>query len=223
MHGRKDILNNAEAIQEITQQYCANHPCPEDATLIAAAIAHQASDPTDRPFSWDVVDVFTEFAHEQGWKERPPSVGIAQLTREEFANLRKTGHLDICKSDDLYDPEVAIYGMSAKLWAAYDRIKEYEKEFRELSLTDRAMLFALAQNEGAGVVNTFFSSEVDMDWDKMLREVPERDKRETYTRNLRYVALHIDWLVGKGWSWPPDIDMNYWRVTAFTDVPGVDY
>ncbi len=222
VHGRADTVNYREDIFKITQEYCGEAPCSElDATLVAAAIAHQASDPIDRPFGTSWGDEFTEFLYEQGVTSRSPSIGMAQLTDGELVKLRNAGYLNDCSGNDPYDPEVAIYGMTAKLHQANDTLILYERSHGQLPPTDRMMLLAIAQNEGSSVVHAFYNA--DRDWDKLIRENKSVDKRETYARNLRYMALHIDWLVATGWPWPKEIDMNRWRQAAFTDVPGVDY
>ena len=96
-HGREDVLTYADVI------YASVSVDLE--LLVAASIAHQASDIRDRPFGTDLVEQF--------WRQQiktNASVGIAQLRPEEVVD----GAPELV-GQDLLAPEVAIsrYGCEA--------------------------------------------------------------------------------------------------------------
>ena len=96
-HGREDVLTYADAIHASVSM--------DLELLVAASIAHQASDIRDRPFGTDLVEEF--------WRQHMKanaSVGIAQLRPEEVVYWAPE-----LVGQDLLAPEVAIRVMAAKL------------------------------------------------------------------------------------------------------------
>lgn len=195
-HGRVDVIANAGLIR-------AHAPRMLE-IIVAAAIAHQASDIKDRPFGVDAVEEF--------WIDHidsDASVGIAQLRPDEVEEWMPA--LTNC---DLLDPQNAVMVMTAKLMAA----DQYTRDtYGDMLPTDRYMLLALVQNTSTQemMVQTIdhFALDAHYDWVAMLDTElgAERDWRE----QLRLVLLQVDWLVEQGWETPWDLDVDYWRIIAF--------
>jgi len=187
LHGRHDVQVHTEAIKQSAPRHLQ--------LIVAASIAHQASDPKDRPFGTDLIDV-------------GKSRGIAQLRPGEIEEWAP----DLAGQSRL-DPQTAIRVMTAKIEAADQYILEQAEGYGGISQTDRFMLLALAQNCGTREtmqtrVATFFDAE--MNWSKMPQD-------GNWKLQLRLVVLHIDWLLLQGWVLPEGVDLDYWRRTAFSD------
>jgi hypothetical protein len=78
---------------------------------------------------------------------------------------------------------------------------------------------AIAQNcrkteQITGIVDAFVDRGA---WEDTLRG------QESWTRQLRYIAIHMMWLRGQGYELPDDLDLEYWVTTVFADIQGVDY
>jgi hypothetical protein len=195
-HGRSDVEAHAEKIRAVAPRMLE--------LLVAAAIAHQASDLKDRPFGTDAVENFWV-----DYVDPDASVGIAQLRPSEVAEWFP--ELAGC---DLLDPYNAVMVMTAKLTAADSYIR---KTYGDLPVTDRYMLLALVQNTSDRITMKqtvdYFVHDAGRDWEVMLllEEGQQRDWRE----QLRLILLQVDWLIEQNWSTPPDLDLDYWRVTAF--------
>ena len=117
-HGRKDVMTYADAIH-------ANVSIDLE-LIVAASIAHQASDIRDRPFGTDLVEEF--------WRQyvnANASVGIAQLRAEEVRYWAPE-----LVGQDLLAPEVAIRVMAAKLAKA----NHYILHYLSLRRSNRSML-----------------------------------------------------------------------------------
>jgi hypothetical protein len=128
IQGRREVMAHAEEIKRWA---------PDDLELlVAASIAHQASDFKDRPFGTDALELV--------WRELVDdniSVGIAQLRQEEVSLWAPYLY-----GVDLLSPEVAIRIMTAKLSQTNTYIL---RNHPEVAPTDRFMLLALAQNAAA--------------------------------------------------------------------------
>lgn len=198
IHGRKDVLLHAEEIKWWA---------PDDLELmVAASIAHQASDFKDRPFGTDMLEAV--------WRELVDdniSVGIAQLRREEVVYWAPQ-----LRGLDLLTPEVAIRVMTAKLSQTNHYILE---NYPGVADTDRFMLLALAQNAASfsTVRNmvTYFFRIAQADWSRML--VGPRAEELRWREQLRLVLLHADWLVEQGWPAPAGLDLERWSRVAFSE------
>ena len=198
IQGRREVLLHAADIIRWA---------PHDLELIvAASIAHQASDFKDRPFGTDAIEVV--------WSELIDdniSVGIAQLRRAEVVQWAP-----FLPNVDLLAPEVAIRIMTAKLNQANAYIRQSHPE---LSITDRYMLLALAQNASAfGTIRytvDYFFDVAGGDWAEMLASEPGTARN--WRMQLRLVLLHLDWLVEQGWPVPGGLDRDYWALVAFAE------
>lgn len=197
VHGRNDVVTNADQIELWA---------PDDLELlVAAAIAHQASDFKDRPFGIDAIEVIWRGLFDDGI-----SVGIAQLRSEEVADLAP----ELAAFDPL-SPEIAIRVMASKVSRANRYILQTHPE---VSDTDRFMLLALAQNAASyatmlDMVDYFFDV-AGADWSLMLAGEPERE--HNWRLQLRLVLLHADWLVEQGWPPPEGLDLVRWTRIAFS-------
>jgi hypothetical protein len=198
IQGRRAVIQHAEEIRLWAST--------DLELLVAASIAHQASDFKDRPFGTDAVEVV--------WRaliDDNISVGIAQLRSDEVATWAP-----YLKGGDLLAPDLAIRVMSAKL-----KLSDAYIRYRHpaVSNTDRYMLLALAQNtaSAAGMRSTvdFFFDVAGGDWQTMLAS--ERAQALDWQEQLRLVLLHLDWLVEQGWSAPAGLDRGYWSQMAFTE------
>lgn len=196
IQGRREVLQHAEEI---------HWWAPDDLELlVAAAIAHQASDFKDRPFGTDAVEAV--------WRaliDDNISVGIAQLRREEVAHWAP-----YLQGVDLLSPEMAIFVMIAKLRQSNEYILYRHPK---IANTDRYMLLALAQNTSSSEMMRstvdFFVDVADGDWMTMLAS--ERAKEYDWQEQLRLVLLHADWLIEQGWPAPKGLDREYWSRVAF--------
>ena len=142
LHGRSDVLANSELIQSVAEEYPGVAPA-----MVAAAIAEQASD-LERIFGLDVLEKTTLFFPGQ----EDMSVGIAQIRPTEAMSLGLS--LDPL---DLFDPEIAVRGMVAKLRAVDERISALQDPAHPISLTERYMLLSLGQNS-AGIVDGYVAA-----------------------------------------------------------------
>ncbi|MEZ4769338.1 MAG: hypothetical protein R2844_13040 [Caldilineales bacterium] len=130
LHGRQDVLANSELIRRFAVQ--------DLELIVAASIAHQASDIKDRPFGADAVETFVlENVNPDA------SVGIAQLRPSEVVYWAPE-----LIGADLLEPEIAVRVMTAKLEKADHYIA---RTYPEASVTDRTMLLALAQNDSSEI------------------------------------------------------------------------
>lgn len=197
IQGRREVMRRADEIRRWA---------PDDLELmVAASIAHQASDFKDRPFGTDAVEAV--------WRtliDNNASVGIAQLRRDEVSTW--TPYLP---GVDLLSPEIALLVMIGKLRQSNDYILYRHPKIAD---TDRYMLLALAQNTSSsammhGTVD-FFVDVADGDWATMLAS--ERAREYDWQEQLRLVLLHIDWLIEQGWLAPEGLDRDYWSRLAFS-------
>lgn len=195
-HGRQDVLANSELIRRFAVQ--------DMELIVAAAIAHQASDVKDRPFGADAVETF--------WLENvnpDASVGIAQLRASEVVYWAP----DLIGSD-LLEPEVAVRVMTAKLEKAVHYIS---RTYPDVTTTDRYMLLALVQNDSTEIamrntIDAFFVT-ANRDWEAMLSS--DQAKSRDWNEQLRLVLVQFDWLVSEGWEMPAGIDRDRWALIAF--------
>ncbi len=193
LHGRADVTANAETILAQGGEYLDVPPI-----LVAAAIAEQASD-VERLFGLDVLEkTVLQFPGKDNM-----SIGIAQLRPAEAQTLG-------LGAADLFDPEVAVRGMYAKIQQGNQRIDQLQDPAAPLSRTDRYMLLSLAQNN-ASVIEYFF--ELDGDWGQFLLH-------GNNARVMRYYLTHLDWLVANGWTLPEGVDLARWRQIVFSDYEG---
>lgn len=195
-HGRIDVEINAAKIRAVAPRLLE--------LMVAAAIAHQASDFKDRPFGSDAVESF--------WADHvalDASVGIAQLRPSEVAEW-----LPVLSGCDLMDPYNAVMVMTAKL-AAADRAMRVG--YGDLPITDRYMLLALVQNtsDRATMEQTidYFVHEAGRDWETMLQS--ELGQQRDWREQLRLILLQVEWLIEQNWQAPPGLDLDYWRQYAF--------
>jgi len=197
IHGRIEALTHADEIR---------HWAPDDLELIvAASIAHQASDFKDRPFGTDALELL--------WRELVDeniSVGIAQLRQAEVLHWAPYLY-----GSDLLSPEAAIRIMVAKLSQANAYIL---RRYPHVSDTDRFMLLALAQNTSShaamrSTVDHFFAASEN--WSEML--AGDEALQRNWRLQLRLVLVHLDWLVRQGWSLPDGLDLLYWSRIAFSE------
>jgi hypothetical protein len=196
IQGRREVLAHAEEIKRWA---------PDDLELlVAASIAHQASDFKDRPFGTDALELV--------WRELVDdniSVGIAQLRQEEVALWAPYLY-----GADLLSPDAAIRIMTAKLGKTNSYILRYSPE---VATTDRFMLLALAQNAASSstmrATVEYFFEDADADWSEML--TGERAEEMDWQEQLRLVLLHVVWLVEQGWSLPDGLDLDFWSHVAF--------
>jgi hypothetical protein len=192
LHGRNDVASNAETIRGFAP--------PQLQLIVAASIAHQASDPKDRPYGSSLIDIGA-------------SQGIAQLRPGEIEAWAPSL---AGKSRD--DPAVAIRAMTGKLEYAESFILGAEAEGGNISKTDRYMLLALAQNcskkkQIENTVTTFFGAQRNWDFAFGTDYAAKADWKE----QLRLVVLHMDWLLANGWALPEGVDLDYMREKAFED------
>lgn len=197
IHGREDVLAHAKVIRLLATK--------DLELILAASIAHQASDLKDRPFGSDLI--------EELWLtyvDPDASVGIAQLRPNEAMRWEPT-----LTERDLLTPTFAIRIMSAKLTEA-DRY--LRSQHQETPPTDRYMLLALAQNtaspQAMHMTIDYFFGTAGRDWQQMLAS--ELARQWDWQEQLRLVVLHWDWLVATGWLAPPGVDINLWRQIAFS-------
>lgn len=196
VHGRQDVLANGELIRRFAVK--------EMELIVAAAIAHQASDFKDRPFGADAVETF--------WLDNvnaDASVGIAQLRASEVVYWAPE-----LVGADLLDPEVAVRVMIAKLEKANHYIR---RTYPGASVTDRIMLLALVQNDSSEIamhntVDAFFVT-AGGDWETLL--LLDEAKSRDWAEQLRLVLVQFDWLVSQGWQKPAGIDRGRWAQIAF--------
>lgn len=196
VHGRTDVESHAAKIRAVAPRMLE--------LMVAAAIAHQASDFKDRPFGTDAVENF--------WVDHvdpDASVGIAQLRPSEVAEWFP--ELAGC---DLMDPYNAVMVMTAKVTIADHYIRA---TYGDLPATDRYMLLALVQNtsDRATMEQTvdYFVHEAGRDWAAMLQS--EASQQRDWQEQLRLILLQVDWLIEQNWQTPPDLDLDYWRLVAF--------
>jgi len=194
LHGRADVVANAAAIRGYALWYPDVPP-----VVVAAAIAEQASD-VERAFGVDMLE--RTALGLPGWEDM--SVGIAQIRPTEAISLG-------LGMADLFDPDIAVLGMYAKMQAGLNRIAAQEDPDAPLSVTERTMLLALAQND-LGSVDDYFV--VDGDWHRLLG-------MHNHARIMRYFLVHLDWLVENGWEAPEEVDLGWWRRIAFSAVEPV--
>lgn len=197
VHGRQDVLENSDLIRRYAPQ--------ELELIVAASIAHQASDVKDRPFGADSVETF--------WLENvdpDASVGIAQLRASEVVYWapRLVGA-------DLLDPEIAVRVMTAKLAKANQYIS---RTYPDVSISDRMMLLALVQNDSTEIamrrtIDPFFRA-ADRNWEMHLSSNQARSR--DWTEQLRLVLVQLDWLVSEGWAMPAGVDRDRWAEIAFS-------
>ncbi len=169
IQGRREVMLHADEIRQWA---------PDDLELlVAAAIAHQASDFKDRPFGTDAVEAV--------WRalvDDNISVGIAQLRNNEVAYWAP-----YLQGVDLLSPEMAIFVMIGKLRQSNDYILYRHPKIPD---TDRYMLLSLAQNTSASETMRstvdFFVDVAGGDWITMLAEqgwpAPAGLDRETWSR-----------------------------------------
>jgi RHS repeat-associated protein len=192
LHGRNDAAANTASIKRSAPRHLE--------LMVAASIAHQASDPKDRPYGTDVIDV-------------GKSQGIAQLQLSEIETWAPS-----LAGGSRHDPEVAISVMTGKLQYAEFAILGAQKEGGIISKTDRYMLLALAQNcakarQIQDTIATFLGA--GRDWDQAFDD--PLAKRNDWKEQLRLMVLHIDWLLLNGWELPEGVDLYYIREKAFED------
>ena len=200
-HGREDVLTYADAIHASVSR--------DLELIVAASIAHQASDIRDRPFGTDLVEEF--------WRlhmKANASVGIAQLRPEEVVYWAPE-----LVGQDLLAPEVAIRVMAAKLSKANHYILS---TYSAVDPTDRYMLLAIVQNTSdepamRRTIDTFFQG-ARRDWNEMLYSA--QGERLNWRKQLRLVFLHADWLLSQGWEKPAGLDSTRWATVAFSEEPG---
>jgi hypothetical protein len=198
IQGRRDVQTHAEEIKRWATD--------DLELLVAASIAHQASDFKDRPFGTDALEMV--------WRELVDdniSVGIAQLRQEEVVLWAP-----YLQGVDLLSPDAAIRIMTAKLSQTNSYIL---RNHPQVAATDRFMLLALAQNAAASTtmrstVNAFFEV-AGADWAEML--ATEEAKEMDWQEQLRLVLLHAVWLVEQGWPIPDGLDLEFWSRIAFAE------
>ncbi|HSJ52622.1 MAG TPA: hypothetical protein VLC52_02660 [Anaerolineae bacterium] len=198
LHGRSDVVTNAESIRRFAPQHLE--------LMVAASIAHQASDPKDRPYGTDAVEMVA------GLVAPNQSVGIAQLRPGEIEEW-----VPALAGRSRFDPDVAIRVMAGKLMDTEHYIRSQDIEYGSTSRTSHFMLLALAQNcakrsQMEWTVDSFFK--YGGSWEQMLRD---QEHGALWTEQLRLVTLHIDWLILEGWELPEGVDLDVWRQTAFAD------
>jgi len=198
IQGRREVLAHTEEIKRWA---------PDDLELlVAASIAHQASDFKDRPFGTDALEAV--------WRaliDDNISVGIAQLRQREVVLWAP-----YLQGVDLLSPDAAIRIMTAKLSQTSSYILH---NYPQVAATDRFMLLALAQNAAASTtmrstVGTFFEV-AGADWAEML--ATEEAEAMDWQEQLRLVLLHAVWLVEQGWPIPDGLDLEFWSRIAFAE------
>lgn len=196
VHGRQDVLANSELIRRFAVK--------DLELIVAASIAHQASDFKDRPFGADAVETF--------WLDNvdsDASVGIAQLRASEVVYWAPE-----LVGADLLDPEMAVRVMTAKLEKADHYIG---RTYPDVSVTDRIMLLALVQNDSTEIamrntVDAFFVT-ASGDWETLL--LLDQAKSRDWAQQLQLILVQFDWLVGQGWEKPDGINRDRWAQIAF--------
>ncbi len=195
-HGRIDVEINAAKIRAVAPRLLE--------LMVAAAIAHQASDFKDRPFGTDAVEGF--------WVDHvdpDASIGIAQLRSSEVVEW-----LPELAGCDLMDPYNAIMIMTAKIAVADRYMRDV---YGDLPITDRYMLLALVQNtsDRTAMQQTidYFVHDAGRDWETMLQS--ELGQQRDWREQLRLILLQVDWLIEQNWQAPPGVDLEYWRRVAF--------
>lgn len=198
IQGRRAVEQNAAEIHRWA---------PDDIELlVAASIAHQASDFKDRPFGTDALEVIW-----RGLVDDNISVGIAQLRREEVVYWAPR-----LEGIDLLSPEAAIRVMTAKL----NQTNRYiTLTYPDAAMTDRMMLLALAQNAASykTVRNAvdFFFGDAGRNWNRMLSS--DYAQQMDWQEQLRLVLVHVNWLVEEGWRVPEGLDLTTWERIAFSN------
>ncbi|MCU0519765.1 MAG: hypothetical protein MUF84_03595 [Anaerolineae bacterium] len=197
LHGRSDVLDNSELIRTVAAEYPSIAP-----VVVAACIAEQASD-VERIFGLDVLEKTILSVPGQ----ENMSIGIAQIRPTEAMSLGLT--LDPL---DLFDPEIAVRGMVAKLRSVDQRIDTLQDPDNPVSLTERYMLLSLGQNS-PGIADEYFQEAGN--WNVLL-------SRDNNARVMRYFLVHLDWLVANGWELPEDVDLDHWRKIAFSSPQEIE-
>jgi len=123
LHGRADVSRNADTIWGFAADFGF------DATLVAVAIAEQGSD-VERLCGSDELELFLFRVTGRG-----ESKGIAQLTSGELTIFKNEGYLPRDLSEDVFDPEVAIQGMFAKLKRGNDHLDKMIAQNPNLSVS----------------------------------------------------------------------------------------
>jgi len=177
--------------------------------MLAASIVQQASDPKDRPYGTDAVEMVA------GLIDPNQSVGIAQLRPGEIQEWEPA-----LAGQSRFDPDVAIRVMTGKLADAERYIRLQGMEYGSTSKTSHFMLLALVQNcaersQMEQTVDSFF--EYGGSWEQMLGD---RQYGGLWNEQLRLILLHIDWLILQGWELPEGVDLDEWRRIAFADGGG---
>ena len=130
------------------------------------------------------------------------SVGSAQLTPNEM-NKYLPGH----NANDLFQDEVAIEGMAAKLANADTILNAGGVSYSE---TDRWMVLAVAQNNGPGSPNLYIQK--GGKWDKFYEaELEDREPSSDWLnlgkilKNVRILSRYVTYAI------PGDIDLDRWQ------------
>ena len=187
-------LSEVRRHTDLIVNYAENYGVPPIA--LAGGIAAQGNAAT-RPFGWDWPEQL-QLRIQQRLTGDAPSVGIAQITPGEAAGFGIMG--------DLFDPEVSIECMAAKLQSAQERISYWEQKGYEFSATDRFMLTLIAENSGAGIVNKFVKG-AGHNWQNLLRHDMGA------WRVLARMMAYVDYLQTQGWSLSPGVEPDdIWRI-----------
>jgi hypothetical protein len=203
-HGLADACGNKESIDSWADEYDVSP------LIVAASIAHQASDFIDRPYGSDMVEKHVQ----PHLTDRDISVGIAQIKEKE---LERYAPDLIGNKEALFDPDVAVRVMSAKMAHADGLLQD--PKYAGISTTDRYMLLAIVQNsDNPDGMTTVFDAFIDsgMKWGKTL------EGNEGWTGQVRSVGTYMFLLSGT-YELPEGLDMEYWLQNAFADIKGVDY
>jgi hypothetical protein len=210
-HGRQDVRENFGPIIGISATYGASP------LVVAASVAHQASD-VERAFGTDVIESIATYLKPN------QSVGIAQLRPWEHwawssgtsPDPNDLGYVEGVNGNRLsLHPIAAVLGMSQKIAMQDYTLGQLSAHGLSMSQTDRFMLLAIGQNcsrwnQFTHVVSAFGQHQGN--WSNILSVEP---KGYAWQEQLRFILLHIEWLLENGMALPEGLDLDYWRRIAF--------
>ncbi len=168
------------------------------AISVAAGIMNQGNAVT-RPFGTDLLeraqlaaDIASPFTGDNA------SVDIAQLTSDEIS-----AYVPGCSEACLFEPDMAVQGMAAKLGAANALLPS------DLNPTDRLMVLALAQNSGPSAAQAYLDA--GGSWRQLYRAEHTGHTGGVYNNDqLRKILINTRFLLNNGFDLPPGVDLARW-------------
>jgi hypothetical protein len=195
--GYQEVVANQHLIVDTAQ--VQNIP----AVSLAAGIMNQGSS-WMRPFGTDTLDrlqISTGLPSSFPFSDKfgpEASIGIAQLTASEVNE-----YLPGCSHECALQPGKAIESMAVKIAAAAALLPG------DISMTDRLMVLALAQNNGPGAANLYLSN--NREWSGIYQAIPDDwDQLGKVLENIRYLTSTGDFILPEG------VDLERWEEIFLT-------